>query len=523
MAPKAAKTESKDKAIKYEKDVKQVTTGKIDELVEKAKMDAEVVELSNVIGESNLDEEVDSVERPKYEEEIVEIIRSNSSPRLMKQKLDDYHDNNIANALALLKVSERKKLYRVLDDETLSSIFEYVEEDAGTYVNEMDLKKASTLISHLEPDTAIEVLKSLDKNKRTLLIDSMESGARKDLKMVASFDEDEIGSEITTNCIIIKDDLSIKEAMKELVKQAKENDNIQTIFVEDETGAFLGAIDLKELIVARSKDNLKDLIVTSFPYVYGHENKSDVIDKLREYNETLVPVLDNNNTILGVITSQSMVDVVDSELSEDYVKFAGLTSEEDLKEPLLKSMSKRLPWLLVLLGLGLIVSTAVGAFERVISGLTIIITFQSLILDMAGNAGTQSLAVTIRVLMDENLTIQKKLGFVFKEVRVGFANGFLIGIVSFALIGVYLMIFKNKDLFFSFSVSSCIGISLLAAMIISSAMGTLIPMFFHRLKVDPAVASGPLITTINDLIAVLTYYSLCGMLLINVLHLDMYV
>ena len=124
------------------------------------------------------------------------------------------------------------------------------------------------------------------------------------------------------------------------------------------------------------------------------------------------------------------------------------------------------------------------------------------ILDMAGNVGTQSLAVTIRVLMDETLTFRQKIKLVVKEIRVGLSNGLLLGVLSFILIGLYIMIFKQKELLFSFAVSGCIGISLLLAMLISSAVGTLIPLFFKKIKIDPAVASGPLITTINDLVAV---------------------
>ncbi len=145
--------------------------------------------------------------------------------------------------------------------------------------------------------------------------------------------------------------------------------------------------------------------------------------------------------------------------------------------------------------------------------------FQSLILDMAGNVGTQSLAVTIRVLTDENLTFRQKMHLVTKEVRVGFFNGALLGSVSFIFVGLYIFLFKCRDIMFSFAVSGCIGCSLILAMAISSAVGTLIPLFFKKIGVDPAVASGPLITTVNDLVAVVTYYGLSWLLLLNVLHL----
>ena len=138
---------------------------------------------------------------------------------------------------------------------------------------------------------------------------------------------------------------------------------------------------------------------------------------------------------------------------------------------------------------------------------------------MAGNAGTQSLAVTIRVLMDENLTGGQKLRLMFKEMRVGAVNGFLLGMLSLIFIGFYIEAVKGRGFGFSFAVSACIGFSLMIAMLISSIMGTVIPMLFHKIKVDPAVASGPLITTVNDLVAVVTYYGLTWILLINVLRL----
>ena len=183
-------------------------------------------------------------------------------------------------------------------------------------------------------------------------------------------------------------------------------------------------------------------------------------------------------------------------------------------------MKKRLPWLLVLLGLGMVVSTVVGAFEKVIAQLTLIMAFQSLILDMAGNVGTQSLAVTIRVLTDEELSAGQKFKLVTKEIRVGFFNGLIIGLLSFVFVGIYILCFKGRTAVFSFAVSGCIGVSLVLAMIVSSAVGTLIPLFFKKIKVDPAVASGPMITTVNDLVAVVVYYGTSWLLLLNMLHLS---
>lgn len=459
-------------------------------------------------------------QRPDYKGEIITLLNSNISPKALLSKLEDYHENDIADALDELSENARKKLFRVIPPNRLGEIFEYIDEDkAGKFIDEMDIKKASSLIGEIDADTAVGILREIDKQKRALIIDTLEPELKKEIRLIASFDEDEIGSKMTTNCIIIRDDLTIKQAMNELIAQAKDNDNITTLFAVDENGEFYGAIDLKDLITARSSDSLGDLIVTSFPYVYANELIDDCIEKLKDYSESSVPVLDDQNKLLGVITSQSIIEVVDDEMGEDYARLAGLTAEEDLREPLKESMKKRLPWLLVLLGLGIAVSSVVGAFERVVAKLTLIMAFQSLILDMAGNVGTQSLAVTIRVLMDESLTFRQKLHLVMKEMKVGLCNGVLLGTISFMLVGLYIMLFKGKAAVFSFAVSGCIGVSLLLAMLISSAVGTLIPLFFKKIKVDPAVASGPLITTINDLVAVITYYGMSWLLLLEVLKL----
>ncbi|MBR0154354.1 MAG: magnesium transporter, partial [Lachnospiraceae bacterium] len=282
--------------------------------------------------------------KPNYEEEVIRLIRGNTSPRILREKLEDYHENDIASVLDHLTPTERKKLYRILTVSMLSEIFEYTD-DAATYINEMDPQKAATVLSDMESDTATEILRALDKERRALMIDLMDVESRKDVALIASFDEDEIGSRMTTNCIIIRENLNVKQAMHELVEQAGRNDNISTLFVVDDFGAFYGAIDLKELIIARGENPLEDLIITSFPYVYGTEDIDDCIERLKDYSEDFIPVLDHNNRILGVITSQSIIEVVDEELGEDYVKLAGLTAEEDLKEPLFQSMRKRLPWL----------------------------------------------------------------------------------------------------------------------------------------------------------------------------------
>lgn len=464
-------------------------------------------------------ETIEVPERPDYEEEIAQIIRSDDSLKEIGDRLEDYHENDIADALPLLTSTERKKLYHVLGKEKTSEIFAYLDEDVSTYIEELDSEFAADIIESMDADDALDVLEELEDEKRQELEGLLEEEAKKDIDLIDSYSDDEIGSKMTTNYVVINRNLSIQEAMKALVRQAADNDNVATIYTVNDDGTFYGAIELPDLIIARKQDVLEDLIQTSYPYVYAHETVDECIEELKDYSEDSIPVLDNDKRILGVITSQDMVEVVDEEMGEDYAKLGGLLAEEDLREPLKESVKKRIPWLVVLLFLGLLVSSIVGMFESVISQLTMIVSFQSLILGMSGNVGTQSLAVTIRVISDEDLDFKQKLTLVFKEIRVGFTNGLLLGVLAFAVIGLYIYVIKAKAAFFSFAVAGCIGLALLLAMIISSFTGTAIPLLFKKIGVDPAVASGPFISTMNDLIGVVSYYGLAWILLINTLKL----
>ena len=455
---------------------------------------------------------------PDYGAEIIRILRSNLAPKQKREQVLEYHENDIAAVLPLLSREERARAWTILGTEAAADILEYAEE-RGDYLEEMGIRKRAEILSALNSAEAVEYLQTLEKPARSALLELMDEEARQDVLLLSSFDEDEIGSWMTTEYVSVPVSAGVRQAMKTLVDQAAEHGNISTIYVVDEDETYLGAIPLRDLIIAREGTALSSITMTSYPYVYASEQIDDCLERLKDYSEDSIPVLDNENKLQGVLTSQDLTQLVDDELGEDYAKLAGLSAEEDLHEPLLRSVAKRLPWLAILLGLGLLVSSVVGVFESVVAHLTLIVAFQSLVLDMAGNVGTQSLAVTIRVLMDERLSGRQKLFLVGKEARVGFVNGLILGVLSFALVGLYLVVLKGQAPATAFTVSFCTGAALLVSILLSSITGTVVPLLFQKLKVDPAVASGPLITTINDLVAVVSYYGLAWILLINMLHL----
>ena len=457
------------------------------------------------------------VQKPNYVEELLEILRSSLAADELQDQISDYHESDIADAFEQLTEEERKRLYPLLGPEWIAEIFTYIE-DPDEYLKELDLGQAAQVLSYMDSDDAVDVLDELDDTTQEKLVGMMDEESSHDIKMLQSYEDDEVGSLMTTNFIVIHENLTIRQAMRELIRQAGENDNISTVYVIDKNDQFYGAIDLKDLIIAREKNALEDIISTSYPYVTDHEKIDDCIEQIKDYAEDSIPVLTEDNLLIGVITAMDIIEAVDEEMGEDYAKLAGLTAEEDLKETTIESMKKRLPWLIILLFLGMGVSSVVGVFETVVAVLPVVMCFQSLILDMAGNVGTQSLAVTIRVLMDETLSTKQKLGLVVKEMRIGLCNGLFLGVLAFVFIGFYIWLLKHNPVAHAFVISGCVGFSLMTAMVISSMVGTLVPMFFHKIKIDPAVASGPLITTINDLVAVVTYYGLAWLLLIHVLH-----
>ena len=455
----------------------------------------------------------------ELKELILKIIADRNNQELIEM-LENYHDSDIADVLEELSEEERILMYKILGIEKTSEIVAYYE-NVEEYINEIKPELAADIIELMDSDDAVDVLNELEEEDKQRIIDLMEDDAKGFVELIEGYDEELVGSYISDNFITIPLNSTIKSAMTHMVKMAGEHDNIYVLYVVDDENKFVGAVELKDLIVSRSTDSFEDLIMHGYPSFYDTDIMSECLEKIKDYSETSIPVLNKNKEIVGVLTTDSLIEATTDEFEEDYAKFGGLTEEEDIDESVFSSIKKRIPWLVVLLFLGLLVSSVIGIFESVIVAIPIIVFFQSMILGMAGNVGTQSLAVTIRNISNESLAEDKKkqLKSIFKELRIGFINGFIIGIVSFLFVLAYLAITKSEvhigaGYVFTDSllVSGIIGTSMLISITLASVIGTCFPLLLTKLKIDPAVASGPFITTLNDVIAVLVYYGLTFLL-----------
>lgn len=451
-----------------------------------------------------------------YLQELKDIIYSNKTDEEKRDLISEYHESDIADVVQELSKEDRLKIYELLGTENVSNIFPYFE-DVDEVIEEIPLEDVADIIELMDSDDAIDVLEQLDEEDKEKIVSLMEDESVSDIEVIEGYEDDQIGSKITNNFIKITLTSSVPKAMKQVIELAADNDNVSTIYVVDEDDKYYGLFELRDLIIARKNDDLNDIIKRNYPTFLATNTVEDTITKLQEYDMDSYPILDNENHIIGIITSSDVLETVHEELSEDYNKLAGLSSDEEADASVLSSFKKRIPWLVVLLFLGMCVSLLTSRFENVVSNLPIIVFFQSLILGMAGNSGTQSLAVTIRLLSDSEITGKEIRKTIFKEVRVGFLNGLLLSVISFLLVFFFLFISKSNiggepfSVIPGLKVSGIVSGSLLISMTISSVIGSLIPIIFKKIHIDPAVASGPFITTINDVLAVLIYYGLASL------------
>ena len=454
----------------------------------------------------------------KYVTEIEKLLSSALSGAELAERLEDYHDCDVARALEDLSPERRAEIYGILGSDRAAEIFAYFDEPSEM-LGELPADEAAGIVDCMDGDEALDALAGLGEERGREIISRLSGETRGEMRMLASYGENEIGSLMTTNYIAVKSSDSVKQAMRELIEQSAENDNIGTIYAVGDDGRYCGAIELKELILAREYTPLSEIIMSSYPAVRDRDEVDSCMDWIRDYEEDSIPVLDAAGRIVGAVTAEELLEYMEDESREVYNKLAGISGGgEDEREGVAENVRKRLPWLALLLVLGLGVSGVVGVFESLVAQIAILVSFQSLVLDMAGNVGTQSMAVTVRALVSGETDGHEALHLILREMRIGLVNGLILGAGAFAAVGIYVAIIGH-GLVYGFAVSGCVALALVVAMAASGLIGAAIPLFFAKMDKDPAVASGPLITTVNDLVAVVSYYGLAWLLLA---HLPMF-
>lgn len=424
-------------------------------------------------------------------EEIAEDIKHLNTEEELTEYLEEVHNVDIAESFEEIESDEELlRVFNLLSDENKAEILEEADEDLQKrilYLIPED--EVLEIFSYMSPDDIADILGYIGFTKSKSLLNQMKRSEANKLRELLGYADDSAGGIMTTQYIAFKKNLNIKEVMEKIKLIAPRTEYIETIFVLDLDGTVIGEADLRDILIADENTLLEDITNENILSVRPNDDQEEVARLVSRYGLKVVPVINKRKNLLGIITIDDVVDVIQEENTEDILKLAGAGDDESLSTNLSESMKKRLPWLLINLVTAFLASFTVGLFSKTIDTVVALAVAMPIVSGMGGNAGTQSLAVTIRSIAlgeyyeDENFEVS------IRYVFLGFLNGIVLGIICGIII--YFM-FGNKYL------SLIIFLSMIGNCIIASLVGYLIPIGLKAIKVDPAMASAVLLTTITD-------------------------
>lgn len=402
-----------------------------------------------------------------------------------------------------LNPDERHLIYSYLSPKELADMFDVIEEDdehVDEYLNEMRPQYAADMLSEMYTDNAVDLLNELEKKPVAKYLSLMDAEHANEIRELLHYEDDTAGSLMTTEYVSIVANQTMRSAMYVLKKEAQIAETIYYTYVVNDDNQLVGVISLRDLIVNDDDTMVSDVMSERVIAVHVGDDQEDVAQTFRDYDFLALPVTDYDDHLLGIVTVDDIIDVIDDEAASDYSGLAGVNVEEVDENPI-KSASRRLPWLITLLFLGMTTASLINHYEELVSKASILAVFISLITGTAGNAGTQSLAVAVRRLaISDN---EKNFGkMILGEILTGLVTGFVTGVTIFVIVGIW----KHN-----FILGFVIGTAMMAAITVANLAGSWIPMIMERLGFDPAVASGPFITTLSDLTSVLIYFNIASL------------
>lgn len=405
--------------------------------------------------------------------------------------LSEYEDNQIV------------LLCTALTDEKLAMVLEHADENIQLkIISYLTNEKILKIFGYMQKDDIADILGMLKIYKRKELLNLMIEGDRKILTSLLGYKEDSAGGIMTTEFIIFKQDMTIKDTLKEIKKMAPKNELLDTLFISDNTRKVVGTVELRDVLINDNDTILADISSKNFISVEPEVDQEEVAAMFRKYDLTVLPVVNKKQIILGIITVDDVMDVMVEEQTEDILKMGGVAKEETLNSTFCDSVKLRLPWLIINLLTAFLAALTVKAFEGTIAKVVALSSTMSMVTGMGGNAGTQTVSIIIRNIAMGNIELKDALPQLKKEILLGLVNGLVIGIITGIVVG---MIYQNVYL----------GIIILLAMvgnlIVSGIFGLLVPLVLQKLKVDPALSSSIFLTTATDVLGFFIFLSLANL------------
>lgn len=420
------------------------------------------------------------------------------------ESFEALHDFEMAQVYAELPEQFRAVAWRLLPTDVLAAVFDNLdvdEVDIAGLLAEMPPQQGAQILQEMYTDNAVDLLQEMPSGQIATYLSLMPKADADSVRKLINYDDQTAGSLMSTEYLAVKEDLKVGEVMRLVKKQALEAESISYVYVLDQQGLLVGVISLRDLLTHPDDMPVSEITNDRIISVRAGDDQQEVAQIVADYNFLSIPVTDDMNHLLGVITVDDIVDVIDEEAVEDYSGLAAVNVSQINDSPW-HSAVKRIPWLIALLLLGMLTATVIGSFDGLVRQVAILAAFISLITGTAGNAGTQSLALAVRRIAvgSENSGLRDFLSEVIAGLIVGLATGMSV----FAIVT-----FWKHNMILGFAV----GVAMTMAIMVANLAGYLIPLLIDKLGFDPAVASGPFITTLSDLTSVLIYFNVAQLFL----------
>lgn len=450
----------------------------------------------------------------KNEKEESYFNESRLTASLVMQDIDDFraefltlHPYDQSQFYEKLEPNLRKIIYYFLSPKEMSLIFEALDLDDDAYepfLMEMDTLYGAAMLSHMYVDDVVVVINDLDPKKRARYLELMDAETVKDIREILTHKEYTAGAIMTTEYVAIPENSTVRSAMTILKNEAQTAETIYNIFVVDDKHCLIGVLTLRDLIIAEEDTLIRSIVNERVVMVHVGDDQEEVAQIMKDYDFLAVPVIDDIGELVGIITVDDIIDVIEEEASDDYSKLAGISDVDTFDQNPFQSAKKRLPWLVILLFLGIITANLMGLFEETLDKVALLAVFIPLISGTSGNSGTQALAVAIRGIATGDVIDSSKIKLLLREAGTGLITGMVCGIIVMGI--VY---FWKGELI----LGMLVGAAICGSILVATLAGSFIPLLMHRFGVDPAVASGPFITTLNDITSILIYLGLATVFL----------
>ena len=435
----------------------------------------------------------------EFLDNILEVIENRDAAKL-KAILEDMHPADIAELCDELDVDEARLVYRQLDNETAADVLVEMDEDnRKRLLDELPSELiASKFIDNMDTDDAVDIIQDLDEDKQEEVlahIGDIEQAS--DIVDLMQYDEDTAGGLMGTEMVVVNENMSMPECLQEMRKQAEDLDDIYNVYVVDDDGRLKGVFPLKKMITNPSVSKVKYVMDEDVISTKVDTPIDDVVQMIEKYNLVSVPVIDSIGRLQGQITVDDVIDELREQQEHDYQMASGLTSDVETDDSVFRQMWARIPWLLIGMLGGILNSMLLGKFEPTLQCYVGLLLFIPLIGGTGGNVGTQSSAIVVQGLANGSLNTSNIWKQVFKESAVAMLNAI---VLSLLVLGYNIYQFG-----FTETVTYAVPLSLFALVLIGTLWGTLLPLIFEKIHIDPAIATGPFVQITNDLLGMGIY------------------